>query len=116
MIFIHRLVKIELEKLLQDDEDLNDTRFRLLAWQITGDLNGIPEVSTLSTGYMASCLCLYYVVKVSRYKFMLNALESEKILLFRQRYSRLLKRTKSWQQYLQQMRAKYRIKLIIRKI
>lgn len=53
---------------MQDDEALDDTRFRLLSWQISGDLNGIPKIASLSRGYIVSCLCLYFLVKVSRSK------------------------------------------------
>lgn len=54
---------------MQGDEDLNDTRFSLLAWQVTGDQKGIAEIDSLPDGYITSCLSLYYFVKVSGFKY-----------------------------------------------
>lgn len=62
-------VKVELERLFQqDDTVIYGERFRLLAWQISGDLNGMPEIATLQNGYVVTILTLYYFVKVSLLK------------------------------------------------
>lgn len=58
-------VKVDLERLLQKDDTVMDgERFRLLAWQISGDLNGMPGIATLQNGYVVTILTLYYFVKV----------------------------------------------------
>lgn len=59
------------ELLLQEDDDLDFTRFGLLAWQITGNRNGIPEIASFPKRYFVSCLALYYLVKVSPVFFFL---------------------------------------------
>lgn len=43
---------------------MDGERFRLLSWQISGDLNGMPEIATLQNGYVVTILTLYYFVKV----------------------------------------------------
>lgn len=53
-----------IRKILETDKDLLETRFRLLVWLLTGELNSSMPIENINKQYFVISMTLYQLVKV----------------------------------------------------